>query len=136
VYNIGALNGGKRISNDFNSYAESARNRLLAMGIDSSRIIATSGNKAKINRTLTSALAFRDWLKTTKINVDGINIISLGTHARRTWMVYNKVLDEKYILGIISLPDYKNKYSRTNRLLKTIRETLGIIYYWFILIPY
>lgn len=134
VYNIGPLDGKRRIINNFNSYAELARNRLITMGISSSRIIATPGDKVKINRTLTSALAFRDWLKTTNINIRGINIITIGTHARRTWMTYNKILNEKYSIGIISLPDYR--YRTSIRILKTIRETLGIIYYWVILIPY
>jgi hypothetical protein len=106
------------------------------MGIDSSLLIAIPGNKVKINRTLSSALAFRDWLKSTNIDIKGINIISMGTHTRRTWMTYNKILNEKYVIGIISLPDNIHNYSRLSKVLKTIRETLGIIYYWFILLPY
>lgn len=125
-----------RIINNFNSSAELARNWLMAKGIDSSLLKAVPCEKVMINRTLTSALAFRDWLKKTNINVKGINIISMGAHARRTWMVYNKILDEKYHIGIISLPDLNYNRSEIYRFLKTIRETLGIIYYWFILIPY
>ncbi len=119
----------------FNSNAELARNRLISMGIDSSRIIATPGERVRINRTLTSAVAFRNWLKTSNIDIRGINIFSMGTHARRTWMTFNKLLNEKYQIGIISVPDYLNR-SRENKLLKTLRETIGIIYYWLILIPY
>ena len=135
-YVVLKVNGEQRIINNFNSNAESARNRLISMGIDSSRIFATSGKKVIVNRTLTSALSFRDWLKGTKINIQGINIISLGAHARRTWMIYNKILNEKYPIGIISLPDYNYNRSKVYRLLKTIREILGIIYYWLILLPY
>jgi hypothetical protein len=135
-YDIGNLFGKNRIINNFNSSAQYARNRLLSMGLDSSLLIAIPGHKVKINRTLTSALAFRDWLKTADININGIKIISMGTHARRTWMTYNRVLNEKYKIGIISLPDYKYNRSKIVRFLKTIRETFGIIYYWFILIPF
>ena len=135
-YDIGDLDGRSRIKNNFNSNAELARNRLMSMGIDSSLIIAVPGKKAKINRTLTSALAFRDWLNTSDIDVKGINIISVGTHARRTWMTYNKILNEKNVIGIISLPDNMNRNSRKSRIFKTLRETLGIFYYWLILIPY
>ncbi|MGD0757179.1 MAG: carbohydrate-binding domain-containing protein [Bacteroidales bacterium] len=135
-YDVSKLDGKQRIFNNYISYAELAKKRLIILGIDSSLITAVSGRKVKINRTLTSALAFRDWLKMTHTNIKGIKIISMGTHARRTWMTYNRVLNEKYKIGIISLPDYKNNSSKINRLLKTIRETLGIIYYWFILIPY
>jgi hypothetical protein len=125
-----------KINNDYTSYAQHAGNSLLAMGIDSSLIVSLPGKKVRINRTLTSALAFRDWLKTSGIEVKGINIVTLGTHARRTWMIYNKILDKKYDIGIISLPDYIASHSRRYKVLKTIRETIGIAYYWFILIPY
>jgi len=136
IYDIGEIHGKNIIRNNFNSCAELARNRLLSMGMDSSLVISIPGKKALINRTLKSALAFREWLKTTNIDVKGITIISLGTHTRRTWMVYNKILHKKYDIGIISLPDNDFNHSGFYRLLKTIRESLGIIYYWFILIPY
>ena len=135
-YDMLKLDGKQRFINNYNSNAEFARYRLLLMGIDSSQIVATSGESVKINRTLASALAFRDWLKKTNVNIKGINIISQGAHARRTLMTYNKILDEKYKIGIISLPENKNQFYSKRSVFKTLRETLGIIYYWFILIPY
>lgn len=135
-YDIGELDGKRRVNNNFTSHAELARNSLLSMGLDSSFVLAIPGKRVKINRTLSSALAFRDWLKTAKIEVKGINIVTIGTHARRTWMTYNKILDGNYKIGIISLPDYKNLRSKKYKVLKTLRETLGLVYYWFILIPY
>jgi hypothetical protein len=130
------LDGKRRIINNYNSNAVFAKNQLFSLGIDSSLIKAVPGKRVRINRTLTSALAFHDWIKTTDIDVKGINIISIGTHSRRTWMTYNKILNEKYDIGIISLPDNSNQHSRIKRVFRTIRETLGIIYYWIILIPY
>jgi hypothetical protein len=135
-YDLSGLDGKNRIVNNFNSYAQLARNTLSSMGLDSSLVIAVPGKRVRINRTLTSALAFRDWLKTTDINIKGINIISMGTHARRTWMTYHKILNGKYNIGIISLPDDEERNSRKYKVFKTLRETIGIIYYWFILIPY
>ena len=128
--------GYDRIVNNFNSVAELARKKLLLMGIDSTLVIAIPCKSVRINRTLKSALAVRDWLKTSDIEVKGINIESLGTHARRTWMTYNKILNKKCEIGIISLPNNKDRYSRGYRILKTLRESFGLIYYWFILIPY
>lgn len=136
VYDVGALDGKGRINNNFNSHAELAKNALLSLGIDSSIIRAIPGKKVRLNRTLSSALAFRNWLKNSNIEVRGINIVTSGTHAGRTWMTYNKILHKKYEIGIISLPDYKEESSRKYKVLKTLRETIGIIYYWIILIPY
>jgi hypothetical protein len=135
-YDLGELDGKMRIANDYASYAELARNRLLSLGIDSSLVMAVSGNRVRINRTLTSALAFRDWLRTSNYEVTGINVVTLGAHAKRTFMTYNNILDKKYKIGIISLPDYKNTHSRKNRVLNTLREMLGIIYYRIILTLY
>jgi len=129
-------NGIEREAVDVDSNAEAARNRLLSLGMDSAHIFATPCEKVRINRTLTSAIAFKNWVETTKIDITGINIISMGNHARRTWMTYNKVLNEKYKIGIVSLPDQKNTNSIARKVLNTLRETAGIIYYWFILLPY
>lgn len=136
AYDIDELDGIRKISNNITSNAEIARNTLLSLGIDSSLILAIPGERVKINRTLTSALAFRDWLNTTHYKVNGINIVSMGTHSRRTWMTFRKVLNEKTDVGIISLPDYGISHSGKSNALKTFRETLGIIYYWCILLPY
>jgi hypothetical protein len=126
----------QRIINNYSSNAELARNKLISLGLDSSQVIATRGNRTKINRTLTSAVAFSNWLNTTKIKVTGINIITLGPHARRTWMTYSKILKDKYQIGIISVPEPITKHTREIKILSTLRETLGIIYYWIILLPY
>jgi hypothetical protein len=127
---------GRRTYDNYYSNAVWAKEQLRLLGIDSTFITAAYGEKVVVNRTLTSALAFRDWLQKSQIKVTGINIISLGAHARRTWMIYNKILDEKYSIGTISIPDYYYSNSLSYRLFKNIREALGIIYYWFILIPY
>jgi hypothetical protein len=135
-YDISELDGKRRIINNFNSYAQLARRRLLTLGIDSSQVIAIPGKRTRINRTLTSALAFRDWLAISDTGIKGINIVTMGTHARRTWMTYKKILNKKYDIGIISLPDYRDSHSRRHKITKTLRETFGLIYYWFILLPY
>jgi len=136
VYDVGKIDGIRRTINNVNSNAERTAKNLVSMGIDSNLIIAIPGKRVRINRTLNTALAFRDWLKTSDIKVEGINILSSGTHSMRTWMTFNKVLDKSYDIGIISLPDYRNQYSRKRKVLKTLRESLGLIYYWIILIPY
>ncbi len=135
-YDIREWDGIDRVKNNYDSYAGSARERLCLMGIDSSRVLAVTSKKVRINRTLTSALAFRSWLQETNMHIDGINIMSLGTHGRRTWMTYNRILEKKYDIGIISIDDMKNHAGRKSKALMTLRETLGIIYYWFILLPY
>jgi hypothetical protein len=136
IYDISGLDNKNRIINNMRSNADLTRNRLISMGIDSTSLISITGEKVRINRTLTSALAFRDWISKSGIEVTGINIISAGTHARRTWMTFDKVLDNTFRIGIISLPDHRHDRSEKMKILKTIRETIAYIYYSIILIPY
>jgi hypothetical protein len=124
-----------RLINTFNSNAEFTRNELIIMGIDSSRIIAVPGEGTYINRTLKSALAFRNWLKASKCQVKGINIISFGPHARRKWMIYSKILGKDYNVGIIYFPDF-NKPDFLKNIINELREFFGMIYYWITLIFY
>ena len=135
-FDMSKLDGKRRMINNYSSLAELARNRLLAKGIDSSLVIAVPGRHAFVNRTLKSALAFDRWLDTTRCEIKGINVLSLGTHARRTWIIYSKLIDNRYPVGIISVDDFNFNHSVLRRFVKTVRETLGIIYYWFVLIPY
>jgi hypothetical protein len=137
-YDMLKLDGKLRSRNDLTTTAQLARSRLIRLGIDSTRIIAVPARKAGIYRTLTSALAFRDWISENSegAGIKGINIITLGPHARRTWMTYYKILNEKYTIGIISLPNTDKLISDQKNVMNTLREMLGIIYYWFILLPY
>lgn len=134
IYDVTKLDNKNRIINNMNSNSELTAKRLLSMGIDTSMVIAIPGEKVRINRTLTSALAVRDWIKQNDFKIKGINIISIGTHSRRTWMTFNRILDESVNIGVIALPDRRNSSSDEIRYLKTMRETIAFIYYWFILI--
>jgi hypothetical protein len=70
-YDIGSLDGKNRIINNFSSNLEETRDELISMGVDSSRIVAVPVEMTYINRTLKSALAFRNWLKASKYTVKG-----------------------------------------------------------------
>ena len=135
-YHITNPDGIRRIINRYNSNAQNARNQLISLGLDSSEVIAIPGTKARINRTLISAIAVRDWLKESTVNVKGINIVSAGTHSRRTWMTFNKILGEAYNVGIISLQDRTDNRTDKSKFFEIIRETVAIIYYGIILLPY
>jgi hypothetical protein len=127
------LDGKERIVNNFNSNAELCRNRLIAYGIDSNLVIAVPAKRVIINRTLTSVLAFRNWLNSTDKSVTGINIITLGDHSRRSWIIYKKIMGKPYEIGVISLPKDENNEFKKPKILSALYEVIGIIYYIIIL---
>lgn len=133
VYDVGSLGGNNRIINDFRSHSELMRNNLINYGIDPQKIIAVTGKRTKVNRTLNGALAFRRWLKTSDSDVAGINIVTLGIHARRTWLTYRKVLNNVCPVGVIPIPVTHDIKGNTSDRLAVIAETIALIYYWIIL---
>ncbi len=137
AYNIDKAYKRNRVINNYDSHAEHARKKLIALGTDPDMIKALPCKRTKLNRTLTSALEVHDWLKENHIQGEGINIISAGIHSRRTWMIYNKILGSRRSkIGIICFQDYNNSYIGEHQTIKSIREVFAIIYYWFILLPY
>lgn len=136
IFDIGTIGGNDRILNDYVSHPQIVRKKLILSGIDSSKVIAVTGKRTNLNRTLQSALAVKKWLKASKCHVEGINIVSMGIHSRRTLLTYRRVLDKTYNIGIISLPDLWKTDSGNSKILSTLGETLDLIYYWIILLPY
>ena len=136
VYDIGNPGGNNKIINDFKSHPERLRNKLIASGIDPSKVFAVTGKRTNINRTLNGALAFQKWLEKTNISITGINIITMSIHARRTWLTYKRVIDNSSDIGIIPLPATSEMLRDRLSRIETIAETLSLIYYWIILLPY
>lgn len=136
VLDFGKLGGTNRKSNDYDSHQQILRNELLANGIDSAKVVAISLDNRKFNRTLTTALAVRDWIEKNNLNINGINVASMGIHSRRTWLTYKTVLNTSCEAGYISLPDYRDSDSSKSKFLRTLTETIDYIYYSIILIPF
>jgi hypothetical protein len=136
VFDVGRLDDENRIVNNYKSIAEVARNNLIDLGVDPSRVEAVPGRRTRINRTLTSALALVDWLKTSDRRVTGINVMSRGIHSRRTWMTYKSIIDKTYNIGIISLPESSGTGRGKLEFDDVVVEVLSYIYYRIILIPY
>jgi hypothetical protein len=132
-YDIGKLDGKERVKNDYTSYALRAQEELKNLGLKSGSVISISGDRTQVNRTLSSAIAVKNWLDTTHVEVKGINILSYGMHARRSWLIYARVLGKDVETGVVSLPD-KTYPGPIKRSFRALRETLGIIYYRFILL--
>jgi hypothetical protein len=136
VYDIGRIGGTNRFINNYNSESELSRIHLIKSGIDPSLLIAVTGKSSRINRTLKSALAFRSWLGSFNGNVNSINIISDGIHSRRTLITYKGILKKNIKIGIISLSEPAKGDLPKHKFKEILGETMKLIYYRIILIPY
>jgi uncharacterized SAM-binding protein YcdF (DUF218 family) len=129
----GPLDVGSFLS-EYRSFANRAASSLKNIGIPDSMIITAPAPFEIRDRTYTSALALKDTLVSRRIPYTSINIITQGTHSRRTWLLFTKALGKKYKIGIISVPD--NSYDAahwwkyTTGVKICLVEIFGLLYTW------
>lgn len=136
VFDPGSIGGSDRIVNDYLTMPQVVRNKLISKGIDSSRIVAITARETNFNRTLASSLAVRKWIRSNRTHFKGVNIISMGIHSRRTFLTYKSILNKSLDVGIISLPEPDLPESKYRKSLRMGAETLDLIYYKLILLPF
>jgi hypothetical protein len=119
---------GQTTRHDLVSYAEVAQQELVQRGVDKERIITASTGQIERQRTFKSAVAAWQALKQKGVHPIAINVLTLGPHARRSQLVYEKVFASDAPVGVIAfLPEeYAEPWwfsvRRTKCLLK---ETIG-----------
>jgi uncharacterized SAM-binding protein YcdF (DUF218 family) len=91
--------------------AQWAETRLRRRGITND-LFAVPCRVERADRTYHSALAVRGWFETNGAAPKAVNVITLGPHARRTRLLFQKALGDNIKVGIIALEDrdYDSKH--------------------------
>lgn len=85
------------------SMADAAKKTLIDLGFDEDKIIAVPSKRVEKFRTWQSAVCLKKWMIQNDIVVENFNVISQGTHARRSWLAYRKAFGlTKKEVGIVS----------------------------------
>lgn len=107
----GPLTGSGSYNSDHDTTAYVGAWNLKAIGIPSDRIQMVPAHLVERDRTYTSAVALRDWLRQRNIQVRSLNIVTENTHARRTWLLFQKAFGNTVSIGVIAArnPDYDPK---------------------------
>jgi hypothetical protein len=135
VYSYTADHVRKLKINNYYTHADLARNILYELNLDPKYVRSIPCKRVVKNRTLSSVLEFRNWTDTTDYKINGINIVSYGPHARRSWITYSKILKDSYPIGIISM-EASEEYFISRRWIMVIKELIGNIYYRILLLTY
>jgi hypothetical protein len=124
----GPLESGSLITG-YPTYAELAEASLKRLGMTSGELIAAPAEKTLRNRTFVSAVSVRDLLTRKDLRTTGVNVVSVGTHARRSWVVYSKVLKGQCPVGVIALApedyDPDRWWASSGGVKGTLTEALG-----------
>ncbi len=102
IYAVGGpIPTGARLA-AYETLAEMTRERLLAEGIPADRIVAVPAGDIDRDRTRASAVALQRRLEADGIRAAGADIVTVGTHARRTHIVFRRALASWGAVGVIS----------------------------------
>lgn len=88
------------------TYAEVAAQSLARLGMEPQRICPVPCSDVKTERTRAMATALKAILEKEPVPDTGrkINLVTLGTHARRSRAIFQDVLGPAWEVGVVSIP--------------------------------
>lgn len=114
------------------SYAEMARRDLLAAGVPAPAILLAVPAETSTQRTFESAVATRRALREAGVHPRAVAVFTLGAHARRSRLVFEKVLRPDISVGVIAWrpqPDYDGAWWHSSeRAEDLLKETAGYLF--------
>jgi uncharacterized SAM-binding protein YcdF (DUF218 family) len=100
----GPLDQGAPFS-EYKTYAELGTAILLRMGMSNDTVQAVPTAYVHKDRTYAAAVALQDWLRQHDAMPGEINLISVGAHARRSRLLFEKAFGGGTRVGIIAVTD-------------------------------
>jgi uncharacterized SAM-binding protein YcdF (DUF218 family) len=105
---------------------------LKKAGIPSELVQMVPSHVIGRDRTYSSAIALRDWLREHEMQVRSLNIVTEGAHARRTRLLFEKALGPDIRVGVISIPspdyDVTHWWYYSEGAEEIVQESIGYIY--------
>jgi hypothetical protein len=137
-YRLAVVTGGPvetgHFLSGYKSLATVGAATLRKLGIDSSRVVEVPSTFVQKDRTYEEALALKLWLALSRIPEKSINLYSIGCHARRSHLLYSRVLGREYSVGIVSCADRgydaRRWWHYSNGVRAVADETLAFCYAW------
>jgi hypothetical protein len=124
------LTSGTKAEDDWNArpgetYAELAAERLVMLGLAGNLVQAVPCAEERKDRTYNSALAVKNWCATNHVRLDSLNLVTLGPHARRSWLLYQEAFGDDVKVGVIPVKNKNYDPSRWWRSSEGFREVIG-----------
>jgi uncharacterized SAM-binding protein YcdF (DUF218 family) len=79
--------------------------KLIQFGVPSDLVVTASSEEVNRDRTFHSAKAVKRWLQEHGLRTASIDVITVGPHARRSRLLYEKALGNEIQVGVISVED-------------------------------
>jgi hypothetical protein len=127
----GKLPSGYYISGK-TTMAELTYATFLELGFDSAKIVFIPGGTIVRDRTYSSGLSLKKWFFEHGITHTKVNVLAVGSHARRSQDLFQKALGDNFEVGIISVEDInydKNKWWKASIGVRTVMSEIIAYFY-------
>lgn len=105
--------------------ASYAARRLEWLGLERKFVRVAASSVRYRDRTFASAWALRRWFETNKQPVRGFNLVTLGPHARRSRLLFEKAFGGKVPVGVISVENREYDPARWWRYSEGVKEVVS-----------
>jgi hypothetical protein len=120
---------------EFKDFATLGAAKMKVLGLNVQNLLVVPAPFVMKNRTYAATRAVLEKLRDEQLDVRGINVVSLGTHARRARMVYAKVFP-KVPVGIIAQEpneyDASQWWNYSAGLVAVLNGTIRVAYEWLL----
>lgn len=125
--------------NDFQTAASVGADLLKKEGIRAEVVQMVPTRVIGRDRTYSSAIALREWLRRHDLRVGSVNIVTEGAHARRTRLLFQEAMGRDVEVGVISVPspdfDATHWWYYSEGVQAILEEGLGYLYAKFLFYP-
>jgi hypothetical protein len=107
------------------SIANEAYKRLKWMGMSEDQMTCVPAHIEFRNRTFESGVALRKWAEENHVPMTSFNLITLGTHARRSRLLFEEAFQGRAHVGIIAVQNREYDQKRWWKYSEGVREVMG-----------
>jgi hypothetical protein len=119
----GSLEQGSHLS-DYQTYAKLGAALLARMDLSGDVVEAVPAERVRQDRTHASAVALSIWMQQNNATPASFNVVSFGAHARRSWLLFEKVFEGRAKVGVIAVEDRDYDSKRWWRASQGVRVVL------------
>ena len=135
----GPVTGNGGYVNDFQTSASVGAELLKESGIPLESLEMVPSHVIGRDRTYSSAVALREWLREHNAAVRSFNVVTEDTHARRTRLLFQEAFGNETKVGIISVPnpdyDAKHWWQYSEGVKDVLSEGVAYLYAKFLFWP-
>jgi hypothetical protein len=90
---------------EYRTYAELGAATLLKLGMTTNEVQAVPAEMVRRDRTYNSAVFLKKWLRGHGVSPVKYNLLTVGPHARRSRLMFEKAFGKGTTVGVIAIPN-------------------------------